>query len=413
MLSTLFARNYRSIRYYRYLNIIKRRIVYHASGDTIIRQFAAKSPTILSLSDIITYTGSTDEKMREYGKFIWNELPIRISHRIVELSSLPYNLSNTKAITELRELYTHSFHSFRILQIPDNNDKENKFINQMKSHFDSLKQAVPLIANGLSQCISENPQQAPLIQACPFLNGFLDRFHAARIGTRLLTGQYIACKEQRVSGKQKQNIVGIIDFECNPKGILEGAIDDATRLAESNYGMCPDVNIKLQDNNIRFAYISSDLHYIFFELMKNAMRAVCENNMPNDGSIGSSDDLSPIECVIVASQQSDDVTIKISDQGGGISRENMEKIWYYSFTTIVPEEKPKITRLTAHEVDAQPMSGFGYGLPLSRLYARYFGGDLEVISMDGFGTDVFVYLPWLKPDDTRKLRASDVLESIH
>jgi len=37
-------------------------------------------------------------------------------------------------------------------------------------------------------------------------------------------------------------------------------------------------------------------------------------------------------------------------------------------------------------------AGFGYGLPLSRLHARYFGGDLEVISMDGFGTDSYVVL---------------------
>ena len=57
---------------------------------------------------------------------------------------------------------------------------------------------------------------------------------------------------------------------------------------------------------------------------------------------------------------------------------------------------------------SNPMAGFGYGLPLSRLYARYFGGDLEVISMDGFGTDTFVYLNWLKPDDTRKLTSSEV-----
>lgn len=31
---------------------------------------------------------------------------------------------------------------------------------------------------------------------------------------------------------------------------------------------------------------------------------------------------------------------------------------------------------------------FGVGLTLSRLYAQYFGGDLKILSLDGFGTDV-------------------------
>ena len=34
-----------------------------------------------------------------------------------------------------------------------------------------------------------------------------------------------------------------------------------------------------------------------------------------------------------------------------------------------------------------PLAGFGMGLPLSRVYARYFGGDVLLKSMEGFGMD--------------------------
>ena len=38
------------------------------------------------------------------------------------------------------------------------------------------------------------------------------------------------------------------------------------------------------------------------------------------------------------------------------------------------------------------MAGFGFGLPVSRLYARYLGGDLQLSSMEGYGTDALVHL---------------------
>ena len=39
-----------------------------------------------------------------------------------------------------------------------------------------------------------------------------------------------------------------------------------------------------------------------------------------------------------------------------------------------------------------PFFFLSYGLPISRVYARFFSGDLQLISMDGHGTDAFVFL---------------------
>ena len=88
--------------------------------------------------------------------------------------------------------------------------------------------------------------------------------------------------------------------------------------------------------------------------------------------------------------RAEDVTIKISDEGGGIRRSGLQRIWTYLYTTA---DSPLL------DMDSDTMAngpavlaGYGYGLPLSRLYARYFGGDLQVISMDGYGTDAYLHL---------------------
>lgn len=106
------------------------------------------------------------------------------------------------------------------------------------------------------------------------------------------------------------------------------------------------------------------------------------------------DDPPPIKVVIADGKDNEDVVIKVSDEGGGIPRSNMRKVWSYLFTTADPAVQERMITLdnnADHALDS-PLAGLGYGLPISRSYCRYFGGDLSVMSMEGHGTDAFVHL---------------------
>lgn len=73
---------------------------------------------------------------------------------------------------------------------------------------------------------------------------------------------------------------------------------------------------------------------------------------------------------------------QVSDEGGGIPRSGLPKIFTYLYSTAT---NPVDEHADLGTADTVTMAGYGYGLPISRLYARYFGGDLQIISMEGYG----------------------------
>lgn len=134
-------------------------------------------------------------------------------------------------------------------------------------------------------------------------------------------------------------------------------------------------------------YLLTSLDYILLELIKNSMRATVEWH-------GIDAEYPEIKVIIADGADNEDVVIKVSDEGGGIPRSNMKKIWSYLFTTADPSIQEGMVGSSQdvdHSIDA-PLAGLGYGLPISRSYCRYFGGDLSIMSMEGYGTDAFVYL---------------------
>jgi len=187
----------------------------------------------------------------------------------------------------------------------------------------------------------------------------------------MLTGQYMALQQP------KDGFIGLIQLGCSPAQLAMQAANDAAGLAKFYYGDAPEVEI-LGAKNLKFSYVPTHLQYIFFELLKNSMRATLEKHE-------NSSRLPPIQVVIAEGE--DEIAVKISDQGGGLKRDGLPRIWTYTYTTA----DNAVIGDSANQGQA-PMAGFGHGLPLSRLYCRYWGGDLQMMSMEGFGTDAYVHI---------------------
>ena len=193
--------------------------------------------------------------------------------------------------------------------------------------------------------------------------------------------------------------------------MIRAAIADARYLCERQHGDAPDVQIHGR-LDLTFAYVPTHLHYVLLELIKNSMRATVEFHTP-EGGIADSAAMPPIRVVIADGEENEDIAIKVSDEGGGIKRSHMPRIWSYLFTTADPHvqrgflaedndsggEGTSVAVGGAGGVAGGALAGLGYGLPISRLYARYFGGDLDIKSMEGYGTDAFVHLSRLGDHD--------------
>ncbi|KAG8419396.1 [Pyruvate dehydrogenase (acetyl-transferring)] kinase isozyme 2, variant 2 [Metarhizium acridum] len=237
------------------------------------------------------------------------------------------------------------------------------------------------VVTTMAQGILEYKRRRQRMQIDGTIQSFLDRFYMSRIGIRMLIGQHIALTDQ--SHHRDPTYVGVICTKTNVKDLAQEAIENARFVCEDHYGLFEAPRIQLVCNpNLDFMYVPGHLSHMLFETLKNSLRAVVETH-------GMDKQEFPITKVIVA-EGKEDITIKISDEGGGIPRSAIPLVWTYMYTTV--DRTPNLDPDFDKSDFKAPMAGFGYGLPISRLYARYFGGDLKLISMEGYGTDVYLHL---------------------
>ena len=348
-----------------------------------------KKPDI-TVPQFKTKSTASSEVLLQVSSFIHHEMPIRLAKRIKDLDNVPY-LKDMSSVQAVKDIYISSF--LNLVKEPpvDSRVREALFARKLELLYERHNSVLVQMAKGAyelrekiktKQIVSLKTDAEPfeLMREC---HAFLDRFYMSRIGIRVLAGQYLALRNPTMDG-----YIGLIYQYSSPYEIVKQAVTDASYMCENRYNTFPEVIIKGR-LDLTFAYIPTHLHYIVLELIKNAMRATIEHHGPDDPKVWP-----PIEVIIADGYSNEDVVIKISDLGGGIARSNSRKIWSYLYTTAdsaIQENFVGMKNNTDHSLDA-PLAGLGYGLPISKSYARYFGGDLSIESMEGYGSDAFVHL---------------------
>lgn len=322
---------------------------------------------------------ATELVLQQVASFLRRELPIRMAHRVADLENISV-LRDMSSVQEVRRAYIQSFQEIMEFSPKiDSTEKEVAFAKLIERIYERHGNVLVQMARGAYQFRQQVRLENVNYELEEETHLFLDRFYLCRIGIRVLIGQYLALRQPPV-----ENYVGIVCDQTSPYEVVKRAIDDAAFMCTRKYGDAPDVimNGRL---DLTFPYVPTHLHYIMLELIKNSMRATVEWH-------GIDAEYPDIKVIIADGKDNEDVVIKVSDEGGGIPRSNVNKIWSYLFTTADPSiQEGLIGQGNDHGTDS-PLAGLGYGLPISRSYCRYFGGDLSIMSMEGFGTDAFTYL---------------------
>ncbi|XP_061738376.1 pyruvate dehydrogenase kinase, isozyme 4 isoform X1 [Nerophis ophidion] len=354
-----------------------------------VERFSKFSPSPLSMKQFLDF-GSANACEKTSFVFLRQELPVRLANIMKEIDFLPDKLLSTPSLKLLTSWYSQSL--LELIEFlekdPDDKDVLTNFTQNLITIRNRHNNVVPTMAQGVveyKEAFGVDPVTNQNVQY------FLDRFYMSRISTRMLMNQHTLIFDGSVNPAHPKHI-GSIDPTCDVVEVVKDAFETSKMLCEQYYLTSPDmeitqVNSKNPEQPLHIVYVPSHLYHMLFELFKNAMRATVETH---ESSL-----VLPAVKVRV-SLGTEDLTIKMSDRGGGVPLRKIDRLFSYMYSTA-----PSPVHLD--NARNAPLAGFGYGLPISRLYAKYFQGDLQLYSMEGYGTSAVIYLKALSSESVERL----------
>jgi pyruvate dehydrogenase kinase 2/3/4 len=382
----------------------------------------------------------TEERLLDSANYVRTELPIRLAHRIRDMQLLPYAFVTNPHIRAVYDMYYDAFERLArirpIRSLEDNDVFCETVTGMLKSHLT----VIPKLAIGVLQSAGE-------VDAAE-LDRFMNSILRSRISRRVIAEQHLALTKAFRSPPTASSsstapltpdttripdgggeYIGHVFIKCVAKDVIERVAAQVWALARTTYG--PDVllpELKFDgDLGTSFPYILGHLEYIVGELLRNSVRALVEKQ--HRLGLQNTTPPPPIEVTICASVQT--VVIRICDRGGGVPAEAAPYLWSFSkgpHSDELRENLAKVPKMAATLQEVQygsssssssdndaraeptptalatykgsldsltrrpPDLQLGVSLPMSRVYAEYWAGSLQLHSLQGYGVDAFLQI---------------------
>ncbi|KAF7778927.1 hypothetical protein Agabi119p4_3272 [Agaricus bisporus var. burnettii] len=387
---------------------------YPAEVSELLSRYNDVIPRPFNLSQLLSFGRPvTSDSILASVSYALAELPRRLATRVRALETLPYIVDTNPYIAKTLHAHRQSF-AWLATHAPVTSSSQNEeFVEKLASIVEDHTDDIPTMAKGFQECSRYmSPTQ---------ISNFLDGAIHNRIAVRLIAEQHITLSKALSNSPMKADYVGVVDPQCSPYQMIRMCGSFVSELCEGTLGAAPEIIVE-GDLDAVFPYVPVHLEYILTELLKNAFRATVENHYKKSHGITKRP---PPLCITLCSptplsrNHEHYFSIRIRDQGGGVSPSNMARIFSYAFTTagrgvhqsvqaheggpsagtgssdIMGEDDSSLFgEITGKGLQngLGTIAGLGYGLPMSRLYARYFGGSLDIFALEGWGSDVFLKL---------------------
>lgn len=360
--------------------------------QTSVADWCKKQQRQVSLRQLAFFGRNlTEERIMMSANFVREELPIRIAHRLEIMQRMPYRILSNPRLTSIYERYYLGFEKMRRIPRITNMKDNEKFCSFLSNLLDVHNNVVADLLLGVMEAVSRGDVHDP-DRVDQFVRGML----SSRISRRVLAEQHISLSNSFLQGNtnddKDQSYVGEVFLQCTASDIIDTALKNMAHVIPA-----PLPEVKLEGNTeASFPYIQSHMNFIVTEVLRNSMEA-CKRTGTKE----------PI--LVSVSSTKENVFIRISDQGGGLTHEALGSLWTFAkpysshqvaeevMTKLWPTEEPETNKRTP---SASPSlqtltlrdSGvhLGIGLPLARVYLEYWGGTIELHSLEGYGCDTLI-----------------------